>query len=142
VTDGGQQPRRVPPNLNDPRLDIPTRSESPPWALPTWFTSTAGLLAGMAMVGSGTGLAAQGRKPGNARPAPQRRNISRRRAWLEAVGIWGLIFVLVVGGRLWAGSWVAAAEIEGAVLLALAGLFTICVVPVLIARVVRSGRRS
>lgn len=52
------------------------------------------------------------------------------------------MFVLVVGGRLWAGSWVAVAEIEGAVLLASAGLFTICVVPVFIARVSRSGRRS
>jgi hypothetical protein len=52
------------------------------------------------------------------------------------------MFVLVVGGRLWAGSWVAAAEIEGVVLLALAGLFTICIVPVLIVRVVRTGRRG
>lgn len=137
-----ERPPLVPPDLNDPRLAVPKRTEPPPWALPTWLTSTAGLLAGMAMVGGGTGLTALGREPGAARPVVRRRDVSRRQAWLEAIAIWGLVFAVVIGGRVWAGSWIAAAEVGGSVLLAPTGLFIVFAVPVLVIRLIRSGRAS
>jgi hypothetical protein len=88
----GMRPRLGPPDLSDPRLATPKRSDSPPLALPAWFTSTVGLLTGVAMVGGGAGLAAQGRKPGPVRPVAGRREVSRRRAWLEAIACWGAVF--------------------------------------------------
>lgn len=136
------QPRREAPDLSDPRLAVPTRSKPSPLDLPPWLTSTVAVLFGMAMVGSGTGLAVPGRKRGEPRPVARRRNISRRRAWLEAIALWGSVATVIAGARLWEGSWLAATKAEGLVLVGLAGLFTIFAIPVLVIRLVRSTRRS
>jgi hypothetical protein len=116
--------------------------EPPDPTFPTWFTAVAAFMAGMAMVGGGGGLGAHPRitpRPEEIRP---RRDISPARDWLEAIAVWGSIVLVLVGGRIWAGSWLAAAEIEGVVLLVLGGLVTICVVFVFAVRVIRSGRSS
>jgi len=136
------QPRREPPDLSDPRFAVPTSTDLSPWELPSWFTSAAGLLVGMAMVGSGTGAAALGRSPGNPSPVVHRRDISRRRDWIEAVASWALVAAVIAGGRLLAGSWLEVAKVGGLGFVALADVFTVCAVPVLVVRLVRSGHRS
>jgi hypothetical protein len=137
-----------PTHDHDPASDPPRREAE--WQKPLsldslglspWAKYAVAALFGAATLGGGAGLGtATRRRPGQRPGVPRRRIISRKRDWLIAIVLWGSVAVIIVGGRLWAGSWSSAARDEGIAVLLLAGLFAICSVPVLAMRLVRAKR--